>query len=241
MNSDDNTLDPDDSAPTGSSTGAPEVFVEVTIAAPVETVWRSLRDPVMIKAWHGWHFAGLDEEVALIYLDGVTADDEDHVLHAGGEDTFSCTAAPGGTRVRVTRPSYRPGEEWSDYYDDVTEGWTTFLQQLKFLHEQHPGQDRRTIAVMGSGSPSAVPDLWAAVPSTVGPDWFVTATQRGAVLPDLGPGLLILYAKPAPEEQVFAMAVITTYGLDDAAFDAQHEVWTAWWRSVFPDAEPAQV
>ena len=240
MKPDDNSLDHDDSDPAGGTSGAPEVTIEMTIAAPVEAVWRSLRDPALIRAWHGWHFAGLDEEVNLIYLDGVTADDDAHVLHAAGEDTFSCTAVPGGTRVRVTRPTYRPGEEWSDYYDDVTEGWTTFLQQLRFLHERHPGQDRRTIAVMGSGSPAAVADLWGTVPSTVGPDWFATATQRGALLPDLGPGLLIMYAKPAPEAQVFAMAVITTYGLDDAAFAPQRDVWTGWWRSGFPEAEPAQ-
>jgi hypothetical protein len=38
-----------------------------------------------------------------------------------------------------------------------------------------------------------------------------------------------------------AMAIITTYGLDDVAFDEQRETWTRWWRSVYPDAEPVAV
>ena len=38
-----------------------------------------------------------------------------------------------------------------------------------------------------------------------------------------------------------AMAILTTYGLDDTAFDEQREAWTTWWRSVYADAEPAAV
>lgn len=215
--------------------------LEVTIAAPVEVVWRSLRDPELIKAWHGWHAESLDEEVRMIFVDNVTADDDVHVFTAGGEDTFECVAVPEGTLVRITRPLYRPDEEWSAYYDDVTEGWQTFLQQLKFMHELHPGEIRRTVALMGDGSPAGTAALWEQPPSRLGADWFSTATQRGVRLPDLGPGLLIIASKATGADQVFAMAVITTYGLDDAAFTNERDRWTGWWRTAFPTAEPAQV
>lgn len=216
-------------------------ILEVTIAAPVEVVWRSLREPDLIKAWHGWHAESLDDEVRMIFLDNVSADDDSHVLVAGGEDTFDCTAVPGGTRVRITRPAYRPDAEWSEYYDEVTEGWQTFLQQLKFMHEVHPGEHRRTIALMGEGSAAGAAELWRQPPATLGGEWFATPSQRGVQLPDLGPGLLITATKPTGDDQVFAMAVLTTYGLDDASFEIERERWTAWWRAAFPAAEPAQV
>ena len=215
--------------------------LEVTIAAPVEVVWRSLREPDLIKTWHGWHVDSLDDEVQMIFVDNVTVDEAAHVFQAGDQDTFECTAVPGGTRVRITRPVYRPNEEWSAYYDEVTEGWQTFLQQLKFMHELHPGEPRRTIALMGEGSPAGTSALWEQTPSPLGADWFSTPTQRGVLLPELGPGLVIIATKPTGAEQVFAMTVVTTYGLDDAAFETERERWTDWWRAAFPAAEPAQV
>lgn len=217
--------------------------IEVTIAAPVEVVWQSLREPDLIKAWHGWHCDSLDAEVQMIFLDNVDADDETHTLRAGGEDTFTCDAVPEGTCVRITRPPYRPGEEWSAYYDDVTEGWRSFLQQLRFLHEVHPGDARRTVALMGEGAAAAAADLWSSTPAPLGDDWYVSdsGSQRGVLVPSLGPGLLIILTKATVDDQVFAMAVLTTFGLDDVAFDSERDAWTAWWRTAFPAAEAAQV
>jgi len=47
--------------------GSAAPTIEVTIAAPVATVWQSLRDPELIKRWHGWHFPDLDQEIQLIF------------------------------------------------------------------------------------------------------------------------------------------------------------------------------
>ena len=220
--------------------------IEVTIAAPVATVWQSLRDPELIKRWHGWHFDGLDEEIQLIFGNPESVDETNHVLVAGGSDRFELTEVPEGTTVRITRPPYVPDEEWSAYYDDITEGWTSFLQQLKFMHEVHPGEERRTIFLMARGSADGLSTLLKTPPVELGEPWFEAAHQRGVVLPSLGPGLLITAAKePVAGEAgpmaADAMAIITTYGLDDAAFDEQRETWTTWWRSVYPDAEPAAV
>jgi hypothetical protein len=220
--------------------GEPPV-IEVTVAAPVEAVWRTLRDPELIRTWHGWHFEGLDAEVALIYVDHATVDEDAHVLKAGADDVFTCEEVPGGTRVRVTRPPFRPEDPWSAYYDEVTEGWTTFLQQLRFLHEHHPGRTRRTVALMGEGPAGSVPELWSSTPAALGERWFRSSEQQGMIIPSLGPGLLIIAARPKPDDQVAAMAVLTTYGLDDAEFETERESWSTWWRTAFPAAEPAQV
>ena len=220
--------------------------IEVTVAAPVAAVWQSLRDPALIKRWHGWHFDTLDEEISLIFGNPQSVDEANHVLVAHGSDRFELTEVPEGTLVRITRAPYVPDEEWSAYYDDITEGWTSFLQQLKFMHEVHPGEERRTIFVMARGSADGLPTLLKTPPVGLGEPWFSAAHQQGVVLPSLGPGLLITAAKkPVAGEDgpmaADAMAIITTYGLDDVAFDEQREAWTRWWRSVYPDAEPAAV
>jgi uncharacterized protein YndB with AHSA1/START domain len=223
-----------------------QVTIEVTIGAPVATVWESLRNPDLIKRWHGWHFDDLDKEIQLIFGNPESVDEANHVLVAGGSDRFELTEVPEGTRVRITRPPYVPDEEWSAYYDDITEGWTSFLQQLKFMHEVHPGEERRTIFLMARGSADGLATLLKTPPVELGEPWFQAAHQQGVVLPSVGPGLLITAAKePVAGEDgpmaADAMAIITTYGLDDAAFDEQREAWTTWWRSVYPDAEPAAV
>jgi len=46
------------------------VTIEVTVAAPVATVWEHLRDPGLIGRWHGWDYeedGGLAGEIDLIY------------------------------------------------------------------------------------------------------------------------------------------------------------------------------
>lgn len=219
--------------------------IEVTIAAPVATVWQSLRDPELIKRWHGWHFPDLDKEIQLIFGNPEAVDEENHVLVAGGSDRFELTEVPEGTRVRITRPPYVPDEEWSAYYDDITEGWTSFLQQLKFMHEVHPGEDRRTIFLMARGPADGLARLLSTPPIELGEPWFSSANQHGVTLPSLGPGLLITAAKTSVGEEgpmaADAMAIVTTYGLGEAAFDEQRQTWTTWWRTAYPDAEPAAV
>jgi hypothetical protein len=218
--------------------------IEVTVGAPVEAVWATLRDPELIKLWHGWHYgeAGLEEEIQLIFFTGATVDEEAHELRLGDGDRFSLAEVPEGTRVRIVRGPYVPGEEWSAYYGEITEGWLSFLQQLRFLHERHPGEQRRTLAFMGQGPAAALPRLRAVVPATIGETWYAAEHQRGVLLPELGPGLLITATKPPGEDGgVGTMALLTTYGLDDAAFEAVRQRWTAWWRSGYPDAEDAQI
>jgi uncharacterized protein YndB with AHSA1/START domain len=137
------------------------VIVEVAIAAPVETVWRALREPAEIKRWLGWDYEGLDEEIRYIFVEHSTADDEAHVLDGGPGGTIALEERGDGTVVRVTRPTSEAG------YDEVDEGWLTFIQQLRFYLERHPGQKRRTLHV-----------------ATGGDEWFRSEHQVGTVRDD---------------------------------------------------------
>jgi uncharacterized protein YndB with AHSA1/START domain len=137
------------------------VVVEVAIAAPVETVWRALRDPREIRRWFGWDHDGLDEEIRFIFVEHATADDEAHVLDGAEGGTIALEPQGDRTVVRVTRATSSEG------YDEINEGWLTFLQQLRFYLERHPGRDRRTVHV-----------------ATTGEEWFSSEHQRGVLRDD---------------------------------------------------------
>lgn len=232
-------------------TDAPDegVTIEATIAAPVQTVWQSLRDPAWIRRWHGWHFDGLDEEVEEIYGAKATEGVDPYVLDLGGGDRFDLTARASGTQVRITRAAIGGDPEWDQYYDDITEGWTSFLHQLRFALEHHPGRERRTLFFDADGPlrfdplgvNAPVPGERYDVADQDGPVgsgqvWFVADHQFGLTVDELGPGLVVTGAKPVSPAcpDGGAMAIVSTYGLDDKAFAAARDRWSRWWRRTYP-------
>ena len=137
------------------------VIVEVAVAAPVEEVWRALREPEEIRRWFGWEYEGLDEEIRFIFFEASKADDEAYVLDGGEGGTIALEAQGDRTVVRVTRTAPSGG------FDEVNEGWLTFIQQLRFYLERHRGQERRTDHVPAGGE-----------------EWFRSANQVGEVRED---------------------------------------------------------
>jgi uncharacterized protein YndB with AHSA1/START domain len=209
--------------------------IEVTIGAPVETVWKALREPNQVRRWHGWHFDGLDDEIKLIYETGAHETDRPYVLVVEPDDLFELEEVAEGTLVRITRSKPDPNSEWAAYYDDVTEGWISFLNQLRFMLERHPHDERRTVFLSAESSTSTLDDLLADSPDASSTQWFTSDHQRGVVVDDLGPGLLIV----GTTSRGGAMAILTTYGQDDDAFERTCEQWNTWWRGHFLDAPPA--
>ena len=205
--------------PSEPADGEPPVVV-VTVAAPVDVVWKALRDKDVLRQWHGWHFDGLDDEIDHIYFGDVAEDEARRTLTLGAGDRIELVPDGDRTVVRLTRPPVDDDSEWAAYYDDITEGWTTFLQQLRFAVEQHPGEARRTLFYAGGGP---APDPSALV---TGPSWFRAANQSGTRVPAWGDGLLVTAYNPGKDA---AMAVLTTYGLDDDALARLDEQVRAWW------------
>lgn len=227
-------------------------FVEVTIAAPVEDVWGALRDPERIRRWHGWHFDGLDKEIEVIYHQDVVESAAEHRLEVQGGDLFELTDLGGRTRLRITRAPRGGDPDWDAYYDDVTEGWITFVHQLAFALERHPGADRRTVFLSGAAATpvleaaglAAVAELPPTSPYELsGPTGetlrgevrFRSANQVGLTVEGWGDGLLV--AAQSPPSHVnpggAATMVLTAYGLDDAAFADLESRWNAWWGRNF--------
>ncbi|MBA3250790.1 MAG: hypothetical protein H0T66_10915 [Geodermatophilaceae bacterium] len=214
------------------------VTIEVTVAAPIDAVWHSLRDHAAIRRWHGWDFDGLDAEITEIYGPAASEPAPYELLLDGG-DRFTLAVEGATTRVVLTRAPLGSDPPWDEWYEDINEGWTTFLQQLKFGLERHPGQDRRTLFLDASGADLPDPTALLRGPGLPadGTFWFRSEHQHGLTLDPLGPGLVIAGTKPVrPGSPGGAMAIVTAYGLTDAEWTAARDRWVVWWRGHYPGA-----
>jgi hypothetical protein len=236
---------------------ADRVLVEILVAAPIETVWKAVRDPVEVQRWFGWDYPNLAAEVDMMFVKTVIANEAERTLSAEGmPDRFTFEAAGAQTIVRVIRSAPVTDETWTGIYSEVMEGWLTFLQQLKFVLERHPGAVRRTLYLNGRAASAATPQpaeaLGLASLSIVpaGERYSVkTATgealegtvryrgpyQLGLTVDGYGDGLLIVSARPrtAKSPHGGGNVIVTTYGLDDAAYAQLRERWTKWWRDTY--------
>ncbi|MFC0626551.1 SRPBCC family protein [Kribbella deserti] len=212
--------------------------IEVTVAAPVEAVWAALREKDKIRHWHGWEFEGLEAEIDLIYFTAYTESTDDHTLEVQGGDRFELSEVDGGTRVVLTRGPHSDDPQWEPYYDDITEGWITFVQQLKFAVERHPADARRTLFYSGttplptadvSGEPGTSYEAEVLGEKLRGEVWFRSEHQLGLTVEGWGDGLLVLSHIPPSDAKPegASMAVLTLYGVDPDEIDAR---WAPYWK-----------
>ncbi|MBN9363365.1 MULTISPECIES: SRPBCC domain-containing protein [unclassified Devosia] len=236
-------------------------IVEMTIAAPIETVWAAMREPEQLLNWFGWDADTLRDEIKFIFADHAEADEANRIIsfgeYEGVRDWVELHPTPGGTVLRVVR-SGPVDADWNAFYEDTWEGWITFFQQLRFLLERHPGAKRRTLflsgrletpgalpisalglealrtAADGSSASSTLP-LDETVSGTV---WHHSDRQVAMSVEGWGDGLMVITDQPAPNAgpNGGGTALLTTFGLSDAAFAALEQRWTAWWRQRFVKA-----
>jgi hypothetical protein len=179
------------------------VVVEVTVAAPADVVWQALRDSAEIRRWFGWDYDGIEDEIEQIFHSDVVSESEsERWMDTGGGGRFELEERGSETVVRITRAA-PAGGTWDGVYDDVNEGWLAFAQQLRFLLERHPHEDRRAFS-------TSHPDPHGALAAVDGEDWYRSRHQHGVTF-DRGAGLLI-----AMRDRI----ILSTYGLDDTRFDA---------------------
>jgi hypothetical protein len=236
------------------------VLVEVTIAAPADTVWNAVRDPDQIRRWFGWDADILADEIVYIFVDHAKADDAARTLvFEGVDDRFEVVTRDGQTVLRVIR-SVAADAGWDDVYEDMTEGWVSFVEQLRLYLNGHAGAERRTLyfsgaAEAGGATPSralgldglrSLADGAAYGPLTVAGEALLgavhhrTSFQLGLTVPAWGDGLLIATDRP-PGERVphgGGSVILTTFGLDDATFAEMEARWSAWWAARYAAAAP---
>lgn len=223
------------------------VVVEVTVAAPVDVVWQALRDPAHLRRWFGWDYEGLGPEIDGIFVAGATIDENDRTLDTG-EGRFELHARGEATVVRLTRAAPGGRTSWDGIYDDINEGWITFVHQLRYSLERHPGEDRRTLRLAGDADVDPVEALGlgdlpdegryevgcATGETLTGEVWFRSRDQLGLTVEGWGEGLLVVTGTWSDRG---GGAILTTYGLDDEAFEAVAHRWTRWWQGRYRRVE----
>jgi hypothetical protein len=215
--------------------------IEVTIAAPVDTVWAALRDKDKIRHWHGWDCPELEDEIDLIYFNHLVEDADARTLGVQEGDLIRLEADGDRTRVTLTRAPKGVSPDWDAYYEEITEGWITFMNQLRFAVERKPGAPRRTVFLNGPNKSGR--DLAAdlGVPGkllleNVDTELFYRAdNQLGVTLDAWGGGLLVAASCPPTEAKPegVAMAILSTYGLSDAELADLTTRWREWWTERY--------
>jgi hypothetical protein len=241
---------------------ADRVIVELLVAAPIDTVWRALREPDQIRRWFGWEHAGLAEEIAMMFPGDAASDATCTRQIPGMSDRYVLEAVGGGhTIVRVIRAAPVTDASWTGIYDDSVEGWLTFTQQLRFLLERHAsgdaaGVERRTLLMNGRArqADTALPEEALGLTSVrvvpIGARYRVTTTmgeslegivwhrspyQVGLTVDAYGDGLLVVTTRTRTAKSAHGGGTIgiTTYGLDEQARAALNRRWSAWWRERY--------
>jgi hypothetical protein len=136
---------------------------------------------------------------------------------------FALERAGDATVVRLLMPA--PSVDWDREYDEMREGWTSFVEQLRFALERHPGDERRTLRVTGApplDPPAVEPGERYEAATRWGERWsgelhHRTAHQAGLTVDGYGPGLVCVHSA--------GLAIVTAYGLDDEAFAALERRW----------------
>jgi len=238
----------------------PRALIEVTIAAPAEEVWRSLRDRERLAQWFGWDSDTLPAEIDYFFFAQGRGDDAKLVLHFEGEnDRFEVEPRGDSCVVRLIQPAPTADHDWEDIFEDVTQGWIAFVQQLRFAVERHRDDRRRTLFLSGAprrgGDPLACAALGLPEKAAAGASYAITAPmgdalagriwhrgrrQLGVTIDGLGDGLLIAMDR-APDDRRphgHSQVIVTTYGLDDRSFDELAARWRTWWSERFDGTMP---
>lgn len=234
-------------------------LIEVTIAAPADEVWKSLRNPERVAQWFGWEYDSLAGEIEHIFFSHATADDDKKILAFGLGDQIEVEPKGDGCVLRIVRPAPTADHDWDDIFEDMTQGWIAFLLQLWFAVEHHAKDKRRTLFL--SGSPLAANGKLAraalGLPATgaVGSAYAVTAPmgdalagkiwhrgkhQLAVTVDGFGDGLVIAMDR-APDDKYpngHSQLIITTYGLSDQKYAELVARWGTWWTERFDGKMP---
>lgn len=234
-------------------------IIVLPIAASADQVWQALRDRDLILQWFGWDAQTLPAEIELIFFDHAVADDDARTLRFEGmSDRFEVEARGQQSILRIVRAGPSPDTDWDLGFEDMTQGWMAFAQQLKFGLEHHSLQGRRRTLYL-NGSPAEGDPLGAGAlglddlplvgqqfNEIVGPEedgltghvWHKSRHQFGVSVDQWGDGLLIVMDRPPNDRWPTggSHATLTTYGMDEAEFEALEARWREWWDEHFQAA-----
>ena len=235
--------------------------LSVVINSDAQHVWTMLREPSKLAQWHGWEAEDQAAEINEIYFSPNVIEGADHTsLVVDGGDVFTLTPVPVGTEVSVTRAAVDHDSEWAAWDEDITQGWLTFLQQLRFALERHPHGRRRTAFFSVPGTEGSAIDklglsnvpapgepysLTLATGEEIsGKVWFRSNHQVGLTVhnyADHGEGLVIVAdqsAVPDLRPEGGSLVIVSTYDLGAHALETVRSYWDKWRAENYPTSEP---
>jgi hypothetical protein len=191
--------------------------VEITINADRDTVWRAMTDIEQIRQWFGWDYEGIDGEIRYIFVEHMKHEPPARMSDDDGSWYIELVADGPRTIVRAVMSGELDGTDWDEVYDEIEEGWRTFFEQLRFLLEARPEGRRRTVYLAGAAD---------AQPPVAGEPWHSGPHQHGVV--DAAGHLVVSSRSPEGSASI----LVSTFGLDDAAFDAVRQDWAGRWSTA---------
>jgi hypothetical protein len=204
--------------------------VEVAVAAGRDETWEAVTQPAVLHQWFGWDYDGLDAEIQQIFVDQAALLAPEQMGWADGS-YLEVSGDDDKATVRVIREG--SGSAGPERYDAIEEGWRAFLVQLRFLLDRRPKGRRRTLYLTGETTGRQ------ALTMAVGGDEWQQFGPRVAWTID-GDGFLVVVSGRLPLDHRDAgrmEVTVSTYGLEDAAFEALREEWTKRWAPLAAAAE----
>ncbi len=217
------------------------IELEIDVPGTPEEVWRAIATGPGISSWYVPHSveereggaasASFGEGPEMQIAGRVAAwEPPRRVVFDGGEGVGGMAfewlveeRGDGTCVVRLVNSGFGDGEEWDAQYDDMSEGWTLFLTNLR-LHLQHFAGQQATPALPMAEWPVSRDRAWAALTGDLGiPSAPIVGDRVTASAPDapsmsgtvveVGPRrLALLLDSPAP-----GTAFLAAEGRDGAA------------------------
>jgi hypothetical protein len=202
--------------------------VEVAVAAGRDEVWDAVTQKSALRQWFGWDYDGLDAEIQQIFIDEATLLAPERMGWADGS-YLEVIGDDDKSVVRAMREGLVP--ENPDQHDAIEEGWRAFLTQLRFLFDRRPRGARRTMYLTGETTGRQALTLADGAWEKVGRRMAWTVDEDGFLV--VVSGRVPLDGPSAARMEV----TVSTYGLDDASFEARREEWTKRWAPMAAAAD----
>ena len=208
--------------------------VEVFIDVEPSRIWSALTDRVELGRWFGWDAGTLADEINTFFFEHAVPDAGRMRLDFPGMEDMYIEVAPleAASVIRAVQPG-----DGQEFYAEIREGWIGFFHQLKRYIEDHPGQDRKTVYLSGTGVAAEVaPALAGRLP---GRDWFSGEQTRVIATESFGPGLGVLLASGGLESTEGGKLTFTlsTWGLSEGELTELSADWLSWWSGLVEGAE----
>ena len=197
------------------------VLVEILVAAPIETVWKALRDPAEMCRWFGWNYPTMPEDIDMMFFQNTEADETWQGIY------------------------FDVNEGWLTFFQQLkfvlerhpgADRRTVFLNgRAKAAATPLPAQalGLDPLAIVPVGERYAIET--ATGEKLEGTVWYRSSYQLGLTVDGYGDGLLIINARPrtAKSHHGGGSVIVSTYGFDDVAFGRLVDRWKTWWAATY--------